>query len=167
MPALRLVSADSHVNEPPEVFGERLDARWRSRALRTEIVDGVGCLVMEGMRPRKLPKGRDALTGEAVERAQAGTKRVLPFVPASHPPVASTSPPPFRNETRWRFKTKALGLQKVQVKLLPKTPGKALLTAKAKQWFSAAAANRPTAETLLTVTIGSGCSSSPVTKKID
>jgi len=133
MPALRLVSADSHVNEPPEVFGERLDARWRSRVLRTEIVDGVGCLVMEGMRPRKLPKGRDALTGEALERAQAGTKRVLPFVPASHPPVASTSPPPFRNEARWRFKTKALGLglQKVQVKLLPKTPGKASLTAKA------------------------------------
>ena len=55
----------------------------------------------------------------------------------------------------------------MQVKLLPKTPGKALLTVKAKQWFSAAAANRPTAETLLTVTIGSGCSSSPVTKKID
>jgi catechol 2,3-dioxygenase-like lactoylglutathione lyase family enzyme len=26
------------------------------------------------------------------------TKRVLPFVPASHPPVASTSPPPFRHE---------------------------------------------------------------------
>jgi Amidohydrolase len=72
MPALRLVSADSHVNEPPEMFGERLDARWRSRALRTEIVDGVGCLVMEGMRVRKLPKGRDALTGEALERAQAG-----------------------------------------------------------------------------------------------
>src|SRR5262245_30437647 len=72
MPALRLVSADSHVNEPPEMFRERLDARWRDRAPRIETVDGAECLVMEGMRPRKLPRGREALTGEALERAQAG-----------------------------------------------------------------------------------------------
>jgi hypothetical protein len=61
MSALRLVSADSHVNEPPEMFGERLDARFRDRAPRVETVDGVESLVMEGMRPRKLPKGRDVL----------------------------------------------------------------------------------------------------------
>ena len=72
MSALRLVSADSHVNEPPEMFGERLDARFRDRAPRVETVDGVESLVMEGMRPRKLPKGRDVLTGEALERAEAG-----------------------------------------------------------------------------------------------
>ena len=72
MSALRLVSADSHVNEPPEMFGERLDARFRDRAPRVETVEGVESLVMEGMRPRKLPKGRDVLTGEALERAQAG-----------------------------------------------------------------------------------------------
>lgn len=72
MADLRLVSADSHVNEPPEMFAERLDARFRDRAPRLERVDGVECLVMEGMRPRKLPKGRDVLTGEALERAQAG-----------------------------------------------------------------------------------------------
>src|SRR5262245_52100827 len=72
MAALRLVSADSHVNEPPEMFGERLDARWRGRAPRVETVEGIECLVMEGMRPRKLPKGREALTGEALARAQAG-----------------------------------------------------------------------------------------------
>ena len=72
MSALRLVSADSHVNEPPEMFGERLDARFRDRAPRVETVDGVESLVMEGLRPRKLPKGRDVLTGEALERAQAG-----------------------------------------------------------------------------------------------
>ncbi len=72
MPALRLVSADSHVNEPPEMFRERLDAGFRDRAPRVETVDGVESLVMEGMRPRKLPKGREALTGEALERSQAG-----------------------------------------------------------------------------------------------
>ncbi len=72
MPALRLVSADSHVNEPPEMFGERLPARWRDRAPRVQTVDGVECLVMEGLRPRKMPRGRDQLTGEALERAHAG-----------------------------------------------------------------------------------------------
>jgi hypothetical protein len=38
---------------------------------------------------------------------------------------------------------------------------------KAKGWFTAAAANRPAAETLLTVTIGRECFSSPATKKSD
>ena len=68
----RLISADSHVNEPPEMFVERLPAGLRARGPHLEIIDGVECLVMEGMRPRKLPRGRDALTGEALERAQAG-----------------------------------------------------------------------------------------------
>ncbi|HZR85067.1 MAG TPA: amidohydrolase family protein [Candidatus Binatia bacterium] len=68
----RLISADSHVNEPPEMFGERLPAALRPRAPRVETVGGVDCLVMEGMRPRKMPRGREALTGEALARAQAG-----------------------------------------------------------------------------------------------
>jgi predicted TIM-barrel fold metal-dependent hydrolase len=67
-----LISADSHVNEPPEMFSERLDAKWRHRAPHVETVDGIECLVMEGMRPRKMPRGIDQLTGEARERASAG-----------------------------------------------------------------------------------------------
>lgn len=68
----RLISADSHVNEPPEIFAERLPARLRDRAPRVAEVDGVASLVIEGLRPRKLPRGREALRGEALERAQAG-----------------------------------------------------------------------------------------------
>src|SRR5215831_14328951 len=68
----RLISSDSHVNEPPEMFGERLPARLRDRAPHVELVDGVECLMVEGMRPRKLPRGRMQLEGEALERAQAG-----------------------------------------------------------------------------------------------
>jgi len=68
----RLISADSHVNEPPEMFAERLPVGLRDRGPHLETIDGVECLVMEGMRPRKLPRGRDALTGEALARAQAG-----------------------------------------------------------------------------------------------
>jgi predicted TIM-barrel fold metal-dependent hydrolase len=66
------VSADSHVNEPPELFASRMPSRLRERAPRVAEVDGVPSLVVEGMRPRKLPRGRVALEGEALERAQAG-----------------------------------------------------------------------------------------------
>jgi predicted TIM-barrel fold metal-dependent hydrolase len=72
MTTYRLISADSHVNEPPEMFGERLPQGLRERAPHIEVIDGIECLVMEGMRPRKMPRGREALQGEALERAQAG-----------------------------------------------------------------------------------------------
>jgi predicted TIM-barrel fold metal-dependent hydrolase len=68
----RFISSDSHVNEPPELFAERMPARLRARAPRTEIVDGTPCLIVEGLRPRRMPRGREALEGEALERAQAG-----------------------------------------------------------------------------------------------
>jgi predicted TIM-barrel fold metal-dependent hydrolase len=68
----RFISSDSHVNEPPELFAERMPARLRGRAPRTEVVDGVPSLIVEGLRPRKMPRGREALEGEALERAQAG-----------------------------------------------------------------------------------------------
>ena len=66
------VSADSHVNEPPELFATRMPKALRERAPRVEVVNGVPCLVVEGMRPRKLPAGRIALSGEDLERAHAG-----------------------------------------------------------------------------------------------
>jgi predicted TIM-barrel fold metal-dependent hydrolase len=72
MPGLRLISADSHVNEPPELFAERLPASLRPRAPHVEVIGGTETLVIEGMRPRKLPAGRLPLEGEALERAQAG-----------------------------------------------------------------------------------------------
>ena len=72
MPDYRIISSDSHVNEPPELFAQRMPARLKARAPRTEVVDGVPSLLVEGLRPRKLPKGREALEGEALERAQAG-----------------------------------------------------------------------------------------------
>ncbi|MGH7897277.1 MAG: amidohydrolase family protein [Candidatus Binatia bacterium] len=68
----RFVSADSHVNEPPELFAERMPKKLRDRAPRVEEVNGVACLIIEGMRPRKLPQGRIALAGEDLERAGAG-----------------------------------------------------------------------------------------------
>ena len=68
----KFISADSHVNEPPALFAERMPEKLRDRVPHVDEVDGVPHLIVEGMRPRKMPKGRVELEGEALERAQAG-----------------------------------------------------------------------------------------------
>jgi hypothetical protein len=67
---------------------------------------------------------------------------------------------------QWRFKSKARGLQDLQLKRR-KTPGEYQLHVKAKRWFTAAQANQPAASTTLTVSIGTECFSRVVTKKTD
>ncbi|MEI7999794.1 MAG: amidohydrolase family protein [Actinomycetes bacterium] len=49
-----LVSADSHVTEPIELYEERVDARFRDRVPRIVERDGWRTLVSEGVAPRKL-----------------------------------------------------------------------------------------------------------------
>ena len=43
----RIISADSHLNEPPEIY-QRLPERYRDRAPRLEIKDGKRFLIVEG-----------------------------------------------------------------------------------------------------------------------
>ena len=68
----KFVSADSHVNEPPELFRERMPAKLRDRAPRTEEVNGVRQLIVEGTRPRKLPAGRARQEGEELQQSRVG-----------------------------------------------------------------------------------------------
>ena len=76
-------------------------------------------------------------------------------------------PPQGSSGKFWQFKAPS-ALQKVSLKdLAPRQPGKFQLKAKATHWFTAAAANQPAADTMLTVTMGSQCFSHPVTKKRD
>jgi predicted TIM-barrel fold metal-dependent hydrolase len=49
-----MISADSHVQEPPEVYGERLPKRLRHRAPRIETRDGKRYLMVDGKKPRRL-----------------------------------------------------------------------------------------------------------------
>ena len=67
-----VISSDSHVNEPAELWAERLPADLRQRAPHREQIDGVEYLVVEGARPRKMAGGRLALDGEELEREQSG-----------------------------------------------------------------------------------------------
>jgi predicted TIM-barrel fold metal-dependent hydrolase len=63
-----IISADSHVMEPPDLWQERLPAALRSRAPRQEIRDGRYVLLVEGAPPRTM--GR---VGDEEHRLPAGS----------------------------------------------------------------------------------------------
>lgn len=66
-----MISADCHVNEPPNLWVDRIDDKYRHRLPRIEVdANGVKWSVTEGHAPVKL---RDLkLEGEDKERADAG-----------------------------------------------------------------------------------------------
>src|SRR5438270_5496075 len=68
-----MVSADCHVNEPPNLWVERIEPEYRNRLPRIEVdANGVKWSVVEGYAPQKL---RDLkLEGEDKERSSAGSR---------------------------------------------------------------------------------------------
>ncbi|MGI8926326.1 MAG: amidohydrolase family protein [Tepidiformaceae bacterium] len=66
-----MISADCHVNEPPNLWVERIEEKYRARLPRIEVdADGVKWSVVEGYGPVKL---RDLkMEGEDQERAKVG-----------------------------------------------------------------------------------------------
>ena len=70
--SFRFVSADSHVNEPLSLFRERCPSALQDRVPRFEEVDGGSLLLIEGLRPRKMPGGIDMEKADLAGAAQAG-----------------------------------------------------------------------------------------------
>ncbi|HZQ38190.1 MAG TPA: amidohydrolase family protein [Dehalococcoidia bacterium] len=68
-----MVSADCHVNEPPNLWVERIEPQYRNRLPRIEVdANGVKWSVVEGYKPQKL---RDLkFEGEDLERSKAGSR---------------------------------------------------------------------------------------------
>lgn len=68
-----MVSADCHVNEPPNLWVERIDEQYRHRLPRIEVdADGTKWSVVEGYKPQKI---RDLkLQGEDAERQKSGSR---------------------------------------------------------------------------------------------
>jgi predicted TIM-barrel fold metal-dependent hydrolase len=66
-----MVSADCHVNEPPNLWVERIDQKYRHRLPRIEVdADGVKWSLTEGHHPVKI---RDLkMEGEDLERSKVG-----------------------------------------------------------------------------------------------
>ena len=65
----RLIDADTHINEPPELWVERLPAKYRSRAPRVERFDEGDAWVLEGVSD-PINFGLNATAGMSPERMQ-------------------------------------------------------------------------------------------------
>ena len=66
----KLISADSHVDEPLELWQERLPAHLRHKAPHIEVRDGKRLMIQDGMRPKKMAMGSDEKTEEDKLREQ-------------------------------------------------------------------------------------------------
>ena len=53
----KLISADSHVDEPLDLWQERLPAHLRHKAPHVEVRDGKKLMIQDGMRPKKMAMG--------------------------------------------------------------------------------------------------------------
>ena len=65
--ATKVISADSHVQEPPDLY-RRLDARYRERAPRIEQRDGKTYHVVDGKRPRRIDLAAERIDDEDRQR---------------------------------------------------------------------------------------------------
>ncbi len=70
----RIISADSHVNEPPDLWRERVPARFRDRAPRIESFDQGDAWVLEGVAD-PITFGMNACAGLAPEEMRAWPRR--------------------------------------------------------------------------------------------
>ena len=72
-----MISADCHVNEPPNLWVERIDEQYRHRLPRIEVdANGVKWSIVEGYHPVKLRdlkmEGEDAGAGEGGQERSGG-----------------------------------------------------------------------------------------------
>ena len=68
MTAQRIISADSHIQEPPELFSDWLPEKFRHKAPRIVERDGGRYLIVDGKRPRRLDIAEGRLEGDDDQR---------------------------------------------------------------------------------------------------
>jgi hypothetical protein len=62
-----IISADSHITEPPNTYLDHIESRWKDRAPRMEHREGMGdVFVVDGMS-KPVPMGLVAAAGKPVE----------------------------------------------------------------------------------------------------
>lgn len=66
---MKVISADSHVLEPPDLYQERIPARYRSRIPRYEVADdGTSYWIVDGRKPWRQDIAMDKVTEEDNKR---------------------------------------------------------------------------------------------------
>lgn len=96
-PAYQLISSESHVLEPPDLFTSRLPASFRDRAPTLGVVDGGSAWSVDGTAP--VPLLATTVTGSGWHRAASGPESDEPVswdavLPALYDPAA-------RIEAQW------------------------------------------------------------------
>ena len=59
-----IISADSHIAEPPGTYIDRIDKKWRDRAPRMTRIEGVGDVFVIDELPTKVPIGLVVAAGK-------------------------------------------------------------------------------------------------------
>ena len=67
----KLISADSHVNEPLSMWQERMPAEFRHKAPHRKVVDGKLLEIRDGMRPRRVELGTEEMGKDDMLREDA------------------------------------------------------------------------------------------------
>ena len=67
-----VISADSHVQEPPELYSEWLDKPFREMGPRIEERDGARYVVFDGKRPRRVDLAEERLNDDDQDREFRG-----------------------------------------------------------------------------------------------
>ena len=77
-----VISADSHVQEPDELYREWLPKDYRHLAPRTEEIDGALYRIVDGKRPRRL---------DVAKERDARARKIKTVNSATIPPAAAIS----------------------------------------------------------------------------
>jgi predicted TIM-barrel fold metal-dependent hydrolase len=70
-----IISADSHVTEPPGTYVDRIDARWREKAPRLQFIENVGDVFWIDGLSRPVPMGLVAAAGKPAEEIRVAGVR--------------------------------------------------------------------------------------------
>ena len=82
-----LISADSHVIEPPDLFESRLPASLRDQAPKLVTADGVSSWVVEDVMPAPLPASAVTGSGYDVPGGVSAGATFADIMPALHDPA--------------------------------------------------------------------------------
>ena len=68
MSEMQVISADSHIQEPPELFSEWLDTKYRDRTPRRETRGGKTYVIVDGKKPRRVDLADERATEDDQNR---------------------------------------------------------------------------------------------------
>ncbi|HBZ72658.1 MAG TPA: amidohydrolase, partial [Deltaproteobacteria bacterium] len=86
-----IISADSHITEPPDTYVDRIDPKWRDRAPRMQYHDKLGDIFVIDGFSKPVPMGLVAAAGKPAEEIRISGARFEELHRGGWDPVARLS----------------------------------------------------------------------------